>query len=125
MSIDATTGELSGTPPTGSAGNTYTFTIEVTDGQRTASKQFDLVVNPLLKADFDANPTSGTAPLTVNFSNKSTGVVTQWQWDFDNNGTVDSTDQNPSWTYNSSGWYTVKLTVSDGTDSNTCVKEMY
>ncbi|RKY17359.1 MAG: hypothetical protein DRP63_03810, partial [Planctomycetota bacterium] len=33
LSIDSTTGELSGTPPTGSAG-TYTFTVEVTDGQQ-------------------------------------------------------------------------------------------
>ncbi|RKY15257.1 MAG: hypothetical protein DRP82_02125, partial [Planctomycetota bacterium] len=29
------------------------------------------------------------------------------------------------YTYSNPGWYTVKLTVSDGTDSNTCVKEMY
>ena len=124
LSIDATTGELSGTPPTGSAGNTYTFTVEVTDGQQTASEQFDLEVNPLLKADFDANPTSGTVPLTVNFTDKSTGNPTSWQWDFDNDGTVDSNDQNPTYTYNSPGWYTVKLTVSNGTNSDACVKEM-
>jgi len=43
LTIDATTGELSGTPPAGSAG-TYTFTVEVTDGQQTASRRFDLTV---------------------------------------------------------------------------------
>ena len=45
LAIDAATGELSGTPPAGSAG-TYTFTVEVTDGQQTASKSFDLTVKP-------------------------------------------------------------------------------
>ncbi|RKY17260.1 MAG: hypothetical protein DRP63_04005, partial [Planctomycetota bacterium] len=124
LSIDATTGELSGTPPAGSAG-TYIFTIEATDGQQTASRQFDLTVNTPLVVDFEASPTQGTAPLTVNFTDKSIGNPTSWEWDFDNDGTPDSTQQNPTYTYNNPGWYTVKLTVSDGTNSNTCVKEMF
>ncbi|RKY11135.1 MAG: hypothetical protein DRP82_07815 [Planctomycetota bacterium] len=126
LTIDASTGELSGTPPAGSAGNTYTFTVEVTDGQQTASKQFDLEVKvPPPRADFEASPTYGTAPLTVNFTDRSTGNPTSWGWDFDGDGVVDSTNQNPSWTYNNPGWYTVKLTVSNGTNSDTCVREMY
>ncbi|RKY16041.1 MAG: hypothetical protein DRP63_06140, partial [Planctomycetota bacterium] len=130
LAIDAATGELSGTPPAGSAG-TYTFSVEVTDGQETASKQFDLVVqsgggsSTALKADFEANPTNGKASLTVTFTDKSTGNPTSWEWDFDNDGTVDSTQQNPTHTYSNAGWYTVRLTVSDGADSDTCVKEMY
>ncbi|RKY16567.1 MAG: hypothetical protein DRP63_05170, partial [Planctomycetota bacterium] len=129
LSINSSTGELSGTPPAGSAG-IYTFTVEVTDGQVTASKQFDLLVKQggggtTLKADFEANPTYGKAPLTVNLTDKSTGRVTQWEWDFDGDGTVDSTVQNPTWTYNYPGWYTVRLRVSDGTNSDTCVKEKY
>ncbi|RKY11296.1 MAG: hypothetical protein DRP82_07645, partial [Planctomycetota bacterium] len=126
LTVDASTGELSGTPPAGSAG-TYTFTVTVTDGVQTASRQFNLVVTTSapLKADFEADTTQGIASLTVNFTDKSAGAITQWEWDFDNNGTVDSTDQNPQWTYNNPGWYTVKLTVSDGTNSDTCVKEMY
>ncbi|RKY12915.1 MAG: hypothetical protein DRP63_10220, partial [Planctomycetota bacterium] len=126
LSINSSTGELSGTPPAGSAG-TYTFTVEVTDGQQTTNKQFDLVVKQTVPpaADFEATPTYGEASLTVTFTDKSTGTILQWQWDFDNNGTVDSTDQNPSWTYNSPGWYTVKLTVSGPTLSDTCVKEKY
>ncbi|RKY10906.1 MAG: hypothetical protein DRP82_08065, partial [Planctomycetota bacterium] len=123
LSINAATGELSGTPPAGSAG-TYTFTIEVTDGQRTASKRFVLVVK-LLSADFEASPTQGKAPLTVNFIDKSRGNITQWQWDFDNDGTVDSTQQNPTYTYSDPGWYTVKLTVTSSRGSDSCVKEMY
>jgi len=129
LTIDSATGELSGTPPAGSAG-TYTFTVTVDDGQQTANKQFDLVVKSggggrTLSADFEANPTQGKAALTVAFTDKSTGNPTSWEWDFDNDGTVDSTQQNPTYTYSNPGWYTVKLTVSDGTDTDTCVREMY
>ena len=123
LSIDAATGELSGTPPAGSAG-TYTFTVSVTDGQRTASKQFVLVVK-LFSVNFEASPTQGKAPLTVKFTDKSRGTITQWEWDFDNDGKVDSYDQNPQWTYNDAGWYTVRLTISNGTSSDTCVREKF
>ncbi|RKY17560.1 MAG: hypothetical protein DRP63_03475, partial [Planctomycetota bacterium] len=129
LSIDASTGELSGTPPTGSAGS-YTFTVSVTDGQQTASKSFDLIVRSgsggiTVKADFEASPTYGKAPLTVTFTDKSTpaGSIVSWRWDFGDGST--STDQNPTHNYSNPGWYTVRLTVSDGTSSDTCVKEKY
>jgi len=65
-------------------------------------------------ADFTADITSGTAPLTVNFTDQSTGATT-WEWDFDNDGTLDATAvQNPSFTYDNAGTYTVSLTVTDG-----------
>ena len=78
-----------------------------------------------LEAAFSASPTSGPAPLLVDFTDESTGSPTSWQWDFDNNGTVDSYDQNPSHTYSSAGTYTVKLTVSDGVDSDDEIKTDY
>ena len=31
-------------------------------------------------ADFTATPTSGVAPLTVGFSDQSTGSITSWTW---------------------------------------------
>jgi len=69
--------------------------------------------------DFIADVTNGPAPLTVQFTDLSISQpnpITSWQWDFDNNGTVDATTQNPSWVYNNFGIYTVKLTVSDGSN---------
>ena len=66
-----------------------------------------------LNSDFTADVTSGIAPLTVNFTDLSTGGPTTWQWDFQNDGTIDSDDQNPEWIYNEPGTYTVSLTVSN------------
>jgi hypothetical protein len=64
-------------------------------------------------ASFTASPTGGTAPLTVNFTDTSSGGPTSWAWDFENDGTVDSNAQNPTFTYMSPGSYTVKLEQPD------------
>jgi outer membrane protein assembly factor BamB len=71
-----------------------------------------------LKANFTSNVTNGTAPLVVQFTDNSTGNATSWAWDFDNDGNVDSSEQNPLYTYNVEGNYTVKLTVSNGNGSD-------
>ncbi|WP_082089518.1 PKD domain-containing protein [Methanosarcina horonobensis] len=62
-------------------------------------------------ADFSNDVTSGNAPLTVTFTDKSTEAPTEWNWDFGDGN--DSTDRNPIHTYTSAGTYTVKLTVSN------------
>ncbi len=76
-------------------------------------------------AEFTANVTSGTVPLTVQFNENSTGSPTSWQWDFNNDGTVDSTEQNPIYTYSTAGTYAVNLTVSNAKGSNSEVKTEY
>ncbi len=79
-------------------------------------------------ADFMADVTVGNAPLTVHFTDLSISQpnpITSWQWDFNNDGIVDATDKNPTWTYTNFGYYTVKLTVSDGTYSSTKTKANY
>ena len=68
---------------------------------------------PLPVANFSASPQSGIAPLTVQFNDLSTGTPTTWSWDFSNDGTIESTQKNPAYTFQSSGTYTVKLTVSN------------
>jgi|GEM_PF-5523533 len=69
------------------------------------------------QADFAASPTSGDMPLTVQFTDLSTGDIAQWAWDFDSDGVADSTEQNPTYEYSKNGTYTVSLTVT-GTDSS-------
>ena len=66
-----------------------------------------------LVADFSINVSSGIAPLTVKFIDKSTGSPNTWSWDFNNDGTTESSEVNPAYTYISPGTYTVKLTVSN------------
>ncbi|MCK4368959.1 MAG: PKD domain-containing protein [Dehalococcoidales bacterium] len=67
-------------------------------------------------ADFIATPTSGPAPLTVQFTDLSTGDITSWLWHFGDGGI--SPEQNPSHIYNYPGTYPVNLTVTGpgGTD---------
>lgn len=69
-----------------------------------------------LAADFSADYVTGLAPLTINFTPAVTGGTEPYgyAWDFDNDGSVDSTDENPSHTYTTVGTFSVKLTVTDG-----------
>jgi PKD repeat protein len=69
-------------------------------------------------ASFTASPTSGQAPLTVQFTDTSTGNPASWSWDFGDNSSL-STAQNPSHTYSAAGTYTVKQTVSNANGSST------
>jgi FOG: PKD repeat len=103
----------------------YTVTLTVTNAQGTATTtQPDLVnvaVNPpLLNAKFTSTATSGAAPLPVQFTDASVGGVTGWTWDF-GDGTT-STEQNPLHTYTANGKYTVKLTVTSPTGTNTRIR---
>ena len=70
-------------------------------------------------ADFSGTPTSGDAPLNVNFTDLSTNAPTSWSWSFGDGGS--STAQNPSHTYNSAGTYNVSLTATNafGNDTKT------
>jgi PKD repeat protein len=69
------------------------------------------VVNQSLVSVFFANTTSGVAPLTVQFTDQSTGGPTSWSWDFGDSNT--STLQNPTHIYSSVRSYTVSLTVGN------------
>jgi PKD repeat protein len=85
-------------------------------------------IESAVTADFISDVTGGQAPLTVQFTDMSvavSGTITSWEWDFDNDGTIDSYDQNPAWTYTENGTYTVSLTASDGTESDTETKQDY
>ncbi len=51
----------------------------------------------------------------LNKDRNSSRDIDSWEWDFDNDGTIDSNEQNPLYSYSEAGLYTVSLTVSDGT----------
>ncbi len=76
-------------------------------------------------AAFTADATSGDAPLTVQFTDTSTNGPTAWEWDFENDGTVDSTAQHSTHTYTAPGVYTVRLCVTNDAGSDEEIKPDY
>jgi len=72
------------------------------------------------EADFTAEPVSGMAPLSVQFTDQSKGEIIGWAWDFGDG--VTSVEQHPNHTYADTGTYTVSLTVFNAAGSNTTSK---
>jgi VWFA-related protein len=56
---------------------------------------------------------------------QSIAAIESWEWDFDNDGTIDATEQNPMHIYAHSGEYTVTLKVSDGSTTYIETKENF
>ena len=77
------------------------------------------VTEPAPVAEFSASVVSGTAPLTVQFSDLSTGSINSRSWTFGDSNS--STIQNPEHTYVSPGVYSVSLSVvgPGGSDNST------
>jgi PKD repeat protein len=76
-------------------------------------------------AEFTASPLAGNAPLDVQFSDETTGIPASWEWDFDNNGAVDSTTRNPLHQYSTLGAWSVELVASNTQGSDTRLRPFY
>jgi PKD repeat protein/subtilisin family serine protease len=106
-----------------SPGTTYCYQVRAynsagtSDFSNEACATTERPLPPAPVADFTASPTGGPAPLTVQFTDRSTGEITSWRWDFGDGGT--STERNPSYTYQKPGSYTVSLTVEGPGGRNT------
>lgn len=107
------------------AGN-YSSVIEITSNDPAhASMNLMITVvvtNAALLADFHANPLMGHPPLAVQFHDDSISDATatwssinSWDWDFDNDGVFDSSQQHPLHTYTQPGVYSVRLVVGTNT----------
>ncbi len=75
------------------------------------------------EADFEGTPTTGEAPLMVNFTDLSTGSIDTWAWDFGDGNSSD--EQNPANEYLEPGNYTVSLTATGTGGSDTEIKIDY
>jgi uncharacterized protein (TIGR02145 family) len=75
------------------------------------------------QCNFYAYDTSGLRPFTVNFIDQSANNPSSWLWDFGDGNT--SAMQNPIHTYQNTGSYTAKLTVTNIYGSDTKIKNNY
>ena len=94
------------------AGN-YTVKLTVTgNGGKSETTGTVTVTQPAQAPDanFTANPAQGNFPLTVNFTNTSTGQITRYEWAF-GDGTAVETSPNVTHVFQRPGTYTVRLTT--------------
>ncbi len=102
---------------------TVNLTVENSFGANYTVRSDYIIVGELPLADFDADPASGIAPLTVQFTDRSSGVISTWNWTFGDGST--STEQHPTHEYASAGDYTVSLRIANAWGENTTVKIDY
>lgn len=94
-----------------------TYTVTGTDANGCSNTdQVTIVVDANPEASFTASPSEGIAPLVVTFDNTSSGA-TDYNWDFGNGETSNSSDASLTSEYTDAGTYTVTLIV---TNANGC-----
>lgn len=76
-------------------------------------------------AQFTANTTAITTGGSVQFTDQSTNTPTSWAWTFNGGTPSSSTTQNPTVTYSTAGVYTVSLTATNASGSDTETKTGY
>jgi outer membrane protein assembly factor BamB len=85
---------------------------------------------PPVHGNFSAEPLSGTAPLTVRFTDASTGYPTSWNWimEYDTatqNGLITCTSPVCSYTYTMPGTYHVQMRVFNAVSSDYVTRTDY
>ena len=103
---------------------TYHVSFDATDGANTIHEEITITIHPNPSCGFNhSSPITGCVPLTVSFTDASTGgggtAITDWHWDFGDGGTV-SGQQNPDYEYTIGGAFTINLQIED---ANGCVND--
>jgi len=114
-----------------SNGNAYTFRVRYRDnnlewGKWSEERPFVYSTSSnSASCDFVADSLNVPAGYTVSFSDLSGNNATSWQWDFNDDGTIDSYQQDPFHQYNTAGDYSVTLTINGGGNGNSITKTTY
>jgi PKD repeat protein len=127
---DGTFNETQNTVHTYASAGTYTVTLTALNagGSNTSPGTTITVTVPPPVADFTATPTSGTAPLPVTFTDLSTNNPTSWNWSFGDTGWFNTSSagaRNATHTYTSPGTYTVMLSVTNPSSTNSKTETDY
>jgi PKD repeat protein len=105
----------------------YAVTLSATNafGSHSVTKIHYITVSPALAPvlDFSGSPTSGSVPLTVQFTDQSPNALTWWYWDFGDGGS--SSAQNPTHVYNTAGTYAVTLEAGNEYAQNSFTRANY
>jgi PKD repeat protein len=103
----------------------YTVKLTVTNGygSSTETKVNYIAIGLAPTASFTGEPTSGNAPLSVAFTDHSSGSPTSWNWNFgDGQGSV---LQNPVHVYWAGGEYSVTQTASNEYGTSSVTKQYF
>ena len=100
----------------------HTATATVVTGSGSTAFSSTIIVNDPFTVSVVAAPSSGIAPLLVKFTttvsespDKDTPFM--YSWDFNNDGAVDSTEQNPTYTFENVGDMVAQVVVTDAASS--------
>ena len=82
-------------------------------------------IDSFMDADYDVDVVNGHTPVQSHFTYEaySKPPVSVWEWDFDNDGTIDSTDPEPTHDFTTPGTYDVRLRISNGIEEQEIIKE--
>jgi len=98
-----------------------TYNNIIVNNRQATINDVKLVPGDLI-ADFTSNKTHVPVGESVGFFDQSYGDITSWTWSFEGGTPATSNVQNPAVQYNETGNYSVTLTISDGTSSNTMTR---
>jgi PKD repeat protein len=119
--------EITATTPASTTVGTVDVLVTTQSGTSTAvagdKYTFAATATTIPVPIFSASPTSGSAPLSVTFTDASTGSPASWSWIFGDGNT--STLENPTNTYVNNGTYSVTLTEKNSVGSNTTTMTDY
>lgn len=116
---------LSEVPHTYSTTGTYSVLLFVSNsvgGNAECLREDYINILAPVKADFSVNKTVAEIFENVQFNDLSINNPDRWLWDFYGNDSIDSYEQNPVTNFNSIGYKTVKLTVSNKFTSDFIIK---
>jgi PKD repeat protein len=122
----ATSGDCGDPVHTYTSADIYTVTLSVDGpgGTDTLTRTNYITVYEQVDAQFTASPTNGVLPLSVTFTNGSTGDYEACAWDF-GDGTTSGDCEDPAHTYTTADIYTVTLTVSGPGGADTLTRTNY